>query len=128
LLSDIKYLDSIAIPVVKNLETIQDVAKLKTDKLINNYSLKSKNSLNNLEYFNDISSIFKNANKSVDLNLKKINQDGFNIYSSSESLYPLPLISSLSIDSKLFNKISSLRIYGLGNLTTTYISQNSNIF
>jgi hypothetical protein len=71
LLSDIKYLDSIAIPVVKNLETIQDVAKLKTDKLINNYSLKSKNSLNNLEYFNDISSIFKNANKSVDLNLKK---------------------------------------------------------
>jgi hypothetical protein len=63
----------------------------------------------------DIGDIFRNSKIKINSKKSKINAQ-FKKFSANETIYPLPISTSLSINSKLFNKINSLRIFSLDKL------------
>lgn len=81
-----------------------------------NFNIANKGNSYNINDNSAIQNIFKNSKVKIGSNNKKLNSNSFRIYSASESIYPSPVIKSLGIESKLFNKINSLRIFGAGRL------------
>lgn len=63
-----------------------------------------------------VSSAFKSAKVSTIPGGGSVIPGAYTLFSSNESIFPSPVIRSLSVDSKLFNKINSLRLHGASKL------------
>ena len=125
---------SIAIPTVRGLKITKKAVNNNSD-LVSDYDLGySKVFKDELEFDNKItetkntdfrvlrmrrrlnrllsnSIIHKNRSKK-----EKVYNNGTRYFAYNDNLVPSPYIRSLSIDSNLFSKINSLRVYGSGRL------------
>ena len=101
---EMKYIDNIGIPLTNNLNKNSFESKV----------LKSSNTIKN-KYVKKMlnRSIFDYAQKR---NSKSLRANNSFKYSATESLYPNPIINSLSIDSNLFSNYNVSRLYSAGRL------------
>lgn len=127
--SDLDYLRDISIPIIKNISFSENIQNNQyfifndTDTNVNDFK---NTEIDFVEHRNFDTFLKWNNNRKLGSTLKTsyqyINEKNekttnlFRNFSYSESIYPLPIVKSLSVSSNLFNKINSLRLYGSGRL------------
>jgi len=123
--ADVDYITTVAYPVQIDFE--KKIKKPSSGYFILNQKKeelqKSKfeninqNKMNTgIDIGKNLDNIFKSAYNTINAKGEKIVGLSFKKYSASETIQPMPISRSLSVDSKLFSKINSLRLFGAGRL------------